>query len=166
MTRWQDRFKLVPAVYVLFRRGSEVLLSQRANTGYFDGFYSLPAGHVDGGEPATAAACREALEEVGVVIKPADLKLLHTVHRLAEEANYERIDLFFEVAIWQGEIRNNEPEKCSELRWAKLQELPPDMVPVVRQALDNIQQGVPYSEAGFAVSAPKRSPAARLHDAK
>ncbi len=142
------------------------MLLQRANTGYFDGFYSLPSGHVDGGEPATVTACREALEEVGVVIKPADLKLLHTMHRLAEEGNHERIDLFFEATSWQGELRNNEPEKCSELRWAKLHELPPDMVPVVRQALDNIQKSVSYSEAGFAVPAPKRPAAARLHDTK
>ena len=66
-----DRFKLIAAVYLLFRRGDEILLLLRANTGYEDGKYGLVSGHVDGDEPLAAAAAREAREEAGVEIDPA-----------------------------------------------------------------------------------------------
>lgn len=147
----KDRFTVVPAVYLIFHKGNEVLLLKRANTGYHDGEYSLPAGHVDGGEPAIRAAVREAAEEVGANILSDDLSLAHTMHRFSSEPSpHERIDLYFEVRKWQGEIINAEPHKCSELRWASLSELPVKMIPEVRQALLRIASGEPYSDYNFA----------------
>ena len=148
MTKWQDRFKVVPAAYVVFRRGDEVLLLQRANTGYFDGSYSLPAGHLDGKESARLAACREAAEEVGVSVRPADLAMLHVMHRLG--IDHERVDFYFEARAWQGDIKNMEPHKCSDLRWATLKQAQKlQLTPEVAQALRCIGEGAVYSEFGF-----------------
>ena len=69
----EERFKAVMAVFLVLRRGDEVLLMRRAGTGFCDGQYSVPTGHVDGNEPLTHAMVREAKEEVGVGIKPEDL---------------------------------------------------------------------------------------------
>lgn len=149
MTHWTERHKVVPAVYMVLRRGNEVLLLKRANTDYMDGYYGLPAGHLDGGEPATAAAVREAEEEIGVVIDPADLKLAQTAHRQSEEGDHERIDLFFEVKKWHGEPRNAEPEKCSEIGWYPLKQLPENTIPLVHAVLENVARGEIYSEHGF-----------------
>lgn len=60
MKSLDERHKVVPAVYAVFRDGDRLLLLRRANTGYYDGYYSLPAGHVGGvdekgGEPAIKA---------------------------------------------------------------------------------------------------------------
>ena len=43
------------AVYLVLRRDQRVLMMLRQNTGYMDGMWDLPAGHVDAGEPATLA---------------------------------------------------------------------------------------------------------------
>jgi 8-oxo-dGTP pyrophosphatase MutT (NUDIX family) len=40
---------------------------KRAGTGFGDGAYSLPCGHMDGGETAAQAAQREAAEELGAM---------------------------------------------------------------------------------------------------
>ena len=153
MTSLARRFQVVPAVYVLFRRNDEVLLLQRANTGYMDGKYSLPAGHVDGDEPAVLAAAREAQEEVGIALKREVLTLVHTMHRQADasdrDGKHERIDLFFEVKQWQGEPTNTEPHKCSGLRWGRIDALPEDMIPEVRVALEKIAAGEYYSDLNF-----------------
>jgi ADP-ribose pyrophosphatase YjhB (NUDIX family) len=144
--------KIIPAVYVLLRRGNKVMLLRRANTGYKDGMYSLPAGHLNGGETALAAVVREANEEVGLALNPAQLTLRHTMHRKAEPGNdtgMERLDLFFDIREWAGEPVNAEPHKCDELHWAALDNLPPDVIPEVRQALQHIQAGVPYSDFNF-----------------
>jgi mutator protein MutT len=150
MTALKERFKVVPAVYIIFRDGEKILLLRRFQTGYRDGEYSLPSGHVDGGEPATQAAVRETKEEVGVDIAPGDLRLVHTMHRKsADPEPHERIDLYFEVAKWRGELRNAEPHKCDELRWANPDDLPKNMIPEVRQALVMIAKHEPYSDFNF-----------------
>ncbi len=65
-----DRFQVVPAAYVVFRREhdgrSQVLLQLRRGTGYMDGFWATAAaGHVEADESVLEAACREAAEELG-----------------------------------------------------------------------------------------------------
>ncbi|HLZ15250.1 MAG TPA: NUDIX domain-containing protein [Candidatus Saccharimonadales bacterium] len=149
MTHWTQRHRVVLAVYLILQKDGQVLLMRRANTGYMDGKYGLPAGHVESGERATAAMVREAKEEVGVRVSARNLQLVHTMHRRAEEGDHERIDLFFAAQTWQGEPRNMEPHKCDELRWCPVVSLPKNTIPVVRQALDCIEESVLYSEAGF-----------------
>lgn len=142
-----ERFKLIPAVYLILRKGDEVLLLQRANTGYQDGKYSLVSGHLDGDELATHGLVREAKEEAGVTIQPEDLVLVHTVHRLSrDERNQERMDLFFETTTWEGDITNVESHKCSDLRWFNINDLPDQMIPMVRQVLESVARGGHYSE--------------------
>ena len=47
--------------------GDRVLLQLRTNTGYDHGFWAAAAaGHVEPGEPVSAAVVREASEELGV----------------------------------------------------------------------------------------------------
>lgn len=129
-----NRARFPTTVHLFFIRGGEILLSRRLNTGYRDGEYSVPAGHLDGGETVVAAGCREAREEVGVALAEDDLAFSGVMHRIEDE---ERVDFFFLVRAWSGEPFNNEPEKCSDLRWFPLDALPENTVPYVRQAIRN-----------------------------
>ena len=49
------------------------------------------------------------------------------MHRKKSEE--ERIDFFFEVKKWKGKIAIGESDKCSELKWVNLFNLPKDIVP-------------------------------------
>lgn len=140
----KERFKLTSAVYVILRRGDEILLHQRISS-YQNGKYGLVAGHIDGGEVAENAMAREAYEEAGVTIDPADLKFVHVAHRLGSGASDEYIDLFFECTKWSGEVENMEPEKCKELVWRPMDNLPAEMIPYVRNVLERIARGETYS---------------------
>src|SRR5512132_407839 len=108
-------------VHLFLFRGDQVLLLRRSNTGFADGQYSVPAGHLDGGETVIAAAAREALEEVGVRIEPEALCYSSVMHRRDGD---ERVDFFVHVRRWDGEIVNAEPEKCDEIRWVNIDKLP------------------------------------------
>jgi len=142
-----ERFKLIPAVYLLLREDDNVLLLHRFNTGYQDGKYSLIAGHLDGDELASKAMVREAKEEAGIVVDISDLKLVHTAHRLSRgDAGQERVDLFFETHKWTGKITNKEPNKCDDLSWFSINAIPTNVIPFVGSVLAAIQKGDPYSE--------------------
>ncbi|WP_344232303.1 NUDIX hydrolase [Kribbella hippodromi] len=138
-----DRFRVVPAAYVLVRRGNEVLLLLRANTGYMDGHWAMPAGHVEQGESAIAAAVRELREEVGLEVQPADLVPLTAMHRTGGngEPIDERVDFFFEVSTWSGEPRLMEPEKAAGLEWYALDALPEPLVVQEARVLEALAKG-------------------------
>lgn len=142
----KPRFKIIPEVHLVLRKGDRFLMLRRFQTGYMDGHYSVVAGHVDGGETFRAAMTREAREEAGIAMKERDLTLVHTMHRRSED---ERLSLFFEATQSRGEIRNMEPHKCDDLGWFSLAEQDKGMVPYVRSALLNITEGAWYSEFGW-----------------
>ncbi|HSR21480.1 MAG TPA: NUDIX domain-containing protein, partial [Anaerolineales bacterium] len=98
------RSRFPVTVHLLFVRGDQILLSRRKDTGYRDGEYSVPAGHLDGGETVLAAGIREAQEEVGVQLEPAQLEFVGVMHRLEDD---ERVDFFLRVRSWNGEPFNN-----------------------------------------------------------
>jgi 8-oxo-dGTP diphosphatase len=140
------RAKFPVTVHLLFFRENQVLLLRRFNTGYADGQYSVPAGHLDGGETVIAAARREGLEETGVRIEAEEVSFSSVVHRKDGE---ERVDFFVHVHKWQGEPDNTEPDKCDELRWVQVDELPDTVIPYVREAIQNHLTGIPFLEFGW-----------------
>lgn len=99
-----------------------LLLTQRAGTDEFAGRWHLPSGKLDAGEPITEAAAREAREEVGVIIAPADLRVVHLAH-VAGSGPEPRLGVFLQAERWEGEPTNCEPDKCSALQWFSLDQL-------------------------------------------
>ncbi len=131
-----ERFKLKSAVYLIIRDNDKVLLSLRQNTGWKDGNYSLVAGHVDGGESALEAMCREAKEEAGITIQPDDLVFTHVMHRLNADPDDEYVDFFFECKKWSGELTNAEPEKCAGLDWFSISQLPGNTLDYIKYVIE------------------------------
>jgi len=132
--------------YLILKRGDAVLLGLRRNTGYCDGLWSLPAGHIEDGEPATVGMAREAYEEIGVLLDPSKLTPVHVIHRQSNRIN---IDIFFTCSDWEGEIENKEPDKCETLQFFPLSALPENCVGYNREVLQSIPSGRFYSELGW-----------------
>lgn len=137
------RFHFLVAVHAFFIKDEQVLLLKRANTGYMDGHWSVPAGHVDGGESIWKAMQREIKEEVDIEIKKTH-QPIHVMHRAS--GNEERIDYFFLIKDWQGVTKIGESDKCSALEWFKLWQLPENTIPYIKFALENLQNGILFSE--------------------
>jgi mutator protein MutT len=141
-----SRAQFPVTVHLLFIRENQILIARRFNTGYRDGEYSVPAGHLDGGETIIAAGMREAKEEVGVTLEANDMTFSSVVHRNEGE---ERVDFFVQVHKWSGEIVNAEPDKCDDLRWVDFNELPDNTIPYVRRAISNHLNGIAFDEFGW-----------------
>ena len=140
------RARFPVTVHLLFFRGNQILLLRRFDTGYRDGEYSVPAGHLDGNETVMAAAAREAGEEIGVQIEAGEMVFSSVMHRNEGD---ERVDFFMHVRKWRGEPVNTETDKCDELRWTDVNDLPLNTIPYVRRAIQNHLDRVKFDEFGW-----------------
>ena len=134
------------AVHLLLVRDGKILMLRRYNTGYRDGNYSVVAGHIDGGEELKAAMIREAREEADIVISPADLTVVGVLHLIEDD---EYVSFFLHASRYSGEVVNMEPNKCDDLGWFDLDDLPPNTIPYVRRAIQNYRDGVWFDSLGW-----------------
>jgi 8-oxo-dGTP pyrophosphatase MutT (NUDIX family) len=155
------RFQVIPAAYLVLLRGGaadpEVLLQLRGpETTFMAGHWACgAAGHIEYAESVFTAVAREAVEELGIVVDPADLTALCTLQRTlpgSDDPVEQRADFFVTARRWSGEPTVQEPGKCSELRWCRLADLPEPMVPHEREVLTRLAAGdVPaFLSLGFA----------------
>lgn len=140
------RTKVYLAVHLFLIKDNQVLLLRRFNTGYEDGKYSVCAGHVEANESYIDAMIREAKEEIGLDIEKDDLKPIQIMHRKSEN---ERMDYFFECSTFKGEIFNCEEDKCDELKWVDIKNLPDNTIPYVKHAVNAYLNKVTFTEFGW-----------------
>ncbi|WP_242844097.1 NUDIX hydrolase [Clostridium sulfidigenes] len=122
-------------------------MHRRKNTGYQDGKWDIAAsGHVDEGETAKMAVVRECGEELGIDVKIKDLSFVHLSHRVSNNGGRTYYDIYFVVNKYNGIPKVIEPDKCSELRWFKIDDLPDEIIDIRKIALDNYRNDIQYSE--------------------
>jgi len=124
-------------------KDDKTLLMRRAE-GPFKGFYTFVSGKVDVGETFTEAIIREVKEEANLDLKAKDLKVAHIIHQ--PDIDNEYIHTYFIANKWGGELKNMEPEKCDDIGWFDLDNLPENTIPLVLKAIENINKNVFYSE--------------------
>ena len=139
----KDRFQAKLASYVMLIKDGKILLGRRFNTGYEDGNYGLPSGHIEEGESPEDCAVRETEEEIG--IKVDDLEFVTVIYNTLGNWGYY-VDFFFITDKYQGVIKNLEQDKCDDLSWFPLNELPKNIVPEVKMAIENYSKKTYYSK--------------------
>ena len=131
-----DRYTLRAAVYIILIKDNTVLLLRRHNTEWKNGWYTLPAGHIENNETILDCACREVNEETGITLNKNELKLVHIVRYRGKE---HYIEFFFTASHWEDDPRLTEPEKCDDLGWFPLTNLPHKTLTNVVQAIDQFK---------------------------
>lgn len=138
----------IPSAVMLFLvQEDRVLLQRRLNTGYMDGCWDCGAsGHVETGESMRQAMVREAREELGVEIAVDDLEFATMTHKYALDDGRGYVNVYFIAHRYRGEPCIMEPNKCAEIAWFSIQQLPVDLIADRRQAWENFHQAVMYDE--------------------
>lgn len=145
----KKRHSIICASYLFLLQDNKILLLRRFNTGYEDGNYSVPAGHVDEEEAVLDALIREVKEEIDIDINKTNIELSNVMHRRASETNDERLDFFFVCDNWGGKVKNMEPHKCDDLNWFNINQLPDNIIPYIQDAISNHIKKIIYSEKGW-----------------
>lgn len=143
-----DRLHIVVAPHLLLLEANKVLLGKRKNTGYADGMWHVPGGHTEHGENIVDALIREMKEELAIQIPPHAVRFAHGVYA-KEGSEQERFQVFFHVETWEGEIQNNEPDKCEKLEWFPISRIPENTVGYTRQAIREALRGERFSLFGW-----------------
>lgn len=143
-----EHFRTFSAVFpLIFKNDGEktkILLHRRENTGYQDGKWDIAgSGHVDEDESAKSAAVRECREELGIDVEIKDLTFVHLSHRFSNRIYY---DIYFAVGKYDGEPSIMEREKCSELDWFNIDNLPDDIIECRKSAIQDYKNKNYYSE--------------------
>lgn len=142
-----EKFKPYVAVWLVAKKDEQILLLRRYNTGYMDGHYTLVSGHLEENEGITSAMIREAKEEAGISLSREQLSIGHITHRKCPDREY--IDFFFVARDLNDEPKNMEPEKCDDMQWFSVSELPTNILPNVKFALAAIKSKKHYDEFGW-----------------
>ncbi len=100
-------------------------------------------------EPALACLVREAWEEAGLVIDPADVELVHVVHVVDAPGSLPLMQLVFRARRWEGIPKVRESDKCLTWQWWPRDELPDPIVSYTRTAITAIAEGRSYSQLGW-----------------
>lgn len=117
------------AVHIIITDNDKILLQKRKGSKLWPGYYALPAGHIDEGENQYDALVREAKEELDIEI---DLKGITNSYVVLRRNFFEidgkilepYIDYYFDVTKYTGTPKIAEPDKCEELVWASIDNLP------------------------------------------
>ena len=104
-----ERARFPVVVHVLFSRQvagtRELCLFRRSNTGFMDGWFTLPGGHQEHGETLQEAAMRECMEEVGV--RPRELVPVAALGY--QSRGHQGLNFIFRCDSWGGELCLAEP---------------------------------------------------------
>ena len=137
--RVKERQTVVVVVHTIVRNADDcVLLLERHNTGYMDGFLVPPGGHVEQGESIANAARREVNEESNLILKE--------FHPVVVMPFAGGVDFIFESQNWEGTPTIGEPSKFSSIGWFDPLSLPNNVAPFVPKALELVDSGTWYHE--------------------
>ena len=117
------------AVHIILINDNKILLQKRKGSKLWPGYYALPAGHIDEGETQYDALVREAKEELGIEINSNDIINNYVVLRrnffeIDGKILEPYIDYYFEIKKYNGVPKIIEEDKCDELLWADVNNLP------------------------------------------
>jgi mutator protein MutT len=104
------------------------------------GLWEFPGGSVEFGERLADALRREMREEYGIEIEVGEL--LDVVDHILPDEGQHWVSPSYLCRILSGEPRILEPEKCSQIGWFKVDEVPEDLTVISRVNLGNYRRKV------------------------
>lgn len=142
----EKRFSIRVACYLILIENNKILLQLRDNTNYMQDSYGVPSGHLEENEGVTKCMIREVKEEIGIDIKKEDLELKYVLNR---KSSAEYICLFFTAKKYVGIPKIMETDKCKELKFFDIDNLPNNLVPELKQFLNDTKNGNIFGETDY-----------------
>lgn len=108
---------------IILNDKGEILLGRRKNK-YGAGTYCFPGGKLKKGETFEQCIIREVYEETGLKILEEDIEIINIVNTIKKEVNTHFLQIGALIKKYEGIPVIKEPEKCDDLRFFQLDNLP------------------------------------------
>lgn len=144
----KERFKLLGCVISLIMKDNKILMILRKNKPDA-GNYNLVGGRMEEGETVNQAIIREAKEEVGLTIQDSDIEVVSSLHRICDNGTYNAIEFILIIKDFQGEPKNLEPDFCEKLEWIDINNLPNNISPYAKTAIENYKKKIVFTEIDY-----------------
>ena len=113
---------------------NELLLQKRAVPAEKD-YWCIPGGRLEMFETLEHAVIREAKEETDLDIEI--IKLMGICNHIIEKENAHWVATSYLCKIKSGEAKIMEPDKASDMKWFKLDNLPDKLTITTKKALED-----------------------------
>lgn len=148
----KERYEIKCAVFLILTKvengKKQILLQRRFHTGILDGQYDVScSGHLEKNETLTEAMVRETKEELGIDIREEELHYSSTIHANFDGEEY--LLIAFSSNVYRGIPTIMEKDKCDDLEWFDMDDLPDNLIDTRRMMIENDSIGNRYSEYGF-----------------
>ena len=120
---------------ILLDKNNNVLLGKRSGDRRGSGNWSLIGGKLKKGESIEDTAQRELKEEINIDVAKEDIYTVNMSTSIDSDGT-QFILIGTVVNSWNGEIENMEKDKCDELRFFPLNELPENMFYATKSNLE------------------------------
>lgn len=141
----EEKHLIYSAVYGILKKDNTILLIRRFNTGYKDGLFTLPAGHIEKDELPKEAMLRELKEETGLICDFESITGVHAMHRISSSGR-TYVDYYFEIIKYNGNPEIKEPQKCDQMDWYGIESIPENTLPHIKIVLNHIKNKTSISE--------------------
>jgi 8-oxo-dGTP diphosphatase len=111
----------------------KILLLKRLDKDYWE----RPGGKVEVGETLEDSIIREVFEETGIEAKIKDFVLFEQI--LSNVNNQHWIAFCYHLEYESGELENKEPEKHMAVQWFALNEVPEEISPYTKRAINEFK---------------------------
>lgn len=136
----KDYIGVGAGVMILDEKKEKILLMKRGEKSKNEaGYWSKPGGAVEFGETVVESVKREIKEELNIEIDIWGYSL-HTDHIIKKE-NQHWVSPNLIGKISKGEPEIMEPDKCSEIKWFKLTELPKKITQTTKEPVEDYLSG-------------------------
>lgn len=132
----EERFKSAVCVDLILKDNNKLLLM------FHHGEYELPGGHLEDDEDLYEAMIRESKEELLINLTREELKIVQIFHHY----NGNRINFIFEANLNNHKPQIGEKDKCEELKWVEINNLPEKINPKMKQIIENVVNNINYDK--------------------
>lgn len=129
--------QLLGTCVVVVDNENRILLGKRKNS-FMSGSYGLPGGRLRIGEPLEDCAKREVKEET--TLKAIEVVYLGTIRD--HQKTYDFIHFAFACTQFKGQVTLAEPDKCESWEWIVSDDIPPNILPSHKAAIDLFKEKV------------------------
>ena len=98
--------------------------------------WAIIGGHLEKYETLEHCLIREVMEETNLKVYYKHLVKVGFENTYVKELDRQYLTVYYKTRMFSGELKNMEPDKCSEFRWFDLNDLPSNIFSCLKGFLD------------------------------